>query len=43
MVVTVFGIVMDVNDEHLPNANQPMEVTLSGILTEVIAEQYSNA
>ena len=38
-VVTLSGIEMDVNPVQLTKADCPMEVTLSGIVMEVIFEQ----
>jgi hypothetical protein len=35
MLVTLSGIVTEVNDWQLENAESPMLVTLSGIVTEV--------
>ena len=39
MLVTLPGIVTDVNPEQLSNANLPMLVTLSGIVIYVSPEQ----
>jgi hypothetical protein len=39
MVVTLEGIVTDVKSEHSSNAQSPMEVTPSEIVTDVKLEQ----
>ena len=39
MLVTLFGIVIDVNPEQPRNAWLPMLVTLSGIVIDVSPEQ----
>ena len=39
MEVTLFGMMMDVNDEQLEKALSPIVVTLSGMVMDVKDEQ----
>ena len=43
MMVTLFGMVIDVKLEQPQNASLPIHVTLSGMVTDVKLEQPINA
>ena len=43
MLVTLFGIVMDLSDEQLVNAHSPILVTLFGILMDASELHSLNA
>jgi hypothetical protein len=43
MLVTLFGIAIDVSEEHPQNAHCPILVTRFGIVTDVSEEQFLNA